>query len=210
MKRVLLSTVATVSAALFVATGASAAEIVECAGAGCVQTDENVLLTDATGVAVVTGETNQTGAQVLFTSDTDTLNAEASGQSTITAVDEVLNSLTFSLQGFSFQTAEFNLLNGLISPIEVSILTSSGATDTFTIDNSNGSNWFAITADAGEVLTSATFTSAGGFDSFRQLRLGGVTAAVPEPGTWAMMLLGFGAIGFSMRRRQRALLTQAA
>ncbi len=31
----------------------------------------------------------------------------------------------------------------------------------------------------------------------------GVVAAVPEPGTWAMMLIGFGAIGFSMRRRQR-------
>jgi hypothetical protein len=27
-------------------------------------------------------------------------------------------------------------------------------------------------------------------------------AAVPEPGTWAMMLLGFGAIGYSMRRRR--------
>lgn len=30
-----------------------------------------------------------------------------------------------------------------------------------------------------------------------------VTGAVPEPGTWAMMLLGFGAIGASMRRRRR-------
>ena len=30
----------------------------------------------------------------------------------------------------------------------------------------------------------------------------GVAAAVPEPGTWAMMLLGFGAIGFAMRRRR--------
>lgn len=28
--------------------------------------------------------------------------------------------------------------------------------------------------------------------------------AVPEPGTWAMMLLGFGAIGFGMRRRKSA------
>lgn len=27
--------------------------------------------------------------------------------------------------------------------------------------------------------------------------------AVPEPGTWAMMLLGFGAIGFAMRRGRR-------
>lgn len=28
-------------------------------------------------------------------------------------------------------------------------------------------------------------------------------SAVPEPGTWAMMLLGFGAVGFAMRRRRR-------
>ena len=27
--------------------------------------------------------------------------------------------------------------------------------------------------------------------------------AVPEPGTWAMMLLGFGGIGLAMRRRRR-------
>lgn len=29
-------------------------------------------------------------------------------------------------------------------------------------------------------------------------------AAVPEPATWAMMLLGFGAIGFAMRRKAKA------
>ena len=32
---------------------------------------------------------------------------------------------------------------------------------------------------------------------------GQVVSGVPEPGTWAMMLIGFGAIGASMRRRQR-------
>lgn len=35
------------------------------------------------------------------------------------------------------------------------------------------------------------------------------TAAVPEPGTWAMMITGFGIIGFSMRRRRRATGTPA-
>jgi PEP-CTERM motif len=30
-------------------------------------------------------------------------------------------------------------------------------------------------------------------------------AAVPEPGTWAMMLMGFGVIGASMRRRRRPI-----
>jgi hypothetical protein len=36
------------------------------------------------------------------------------------------------------------------------------------------------------------------------------TTAVPEPATWAMMLLGFGAIGFSMRRRRQPTLAQVA
>jgi hypothetical protein len=37
-----------------------------------------------------------------------------------------------------------------------------------------------------------------------------LTPAVPEPATWAMMLLGFGAIGVSMRRRRRVPLAQLA
>lgn len=42
--------------------------------------------------------------------------------------------------------------------------------------------------------------------------LGGTVTinAVPEPGTWAMMLLGFGAAGFAMRRRRTPALAQIA
>jgi len=38
-----------------------------------------------------------------------------------------------------------------------------------------------------------------------------VAPPVPEPATWAMMLAGFGAMGFAMRRtRRKVLLTQIA
>ena len=37
-----------------------------------------------------------------------------------------------------------------------------------------------------------------------------IQEAVPEPATWAMMLLGFGAIGWQLRRRRSQMITQAA
>lgn len=36
------------------------------------------------------------------------------------------------------------------------------------------------------------------------------TGAVPEPGTWAMMLLGFGGMGVAMRRSRRRVVAQLA
>lgn len=39
--------------------------------------------------------------------------------------------------------------------------------------------------------------------------LDNVSIAVPEPATWAMMILGFGAIGFAMRRRRGQMLATA-
>ena len=50
-----------------------------------------------------------------------------------------------------------------------------------------------------------TFNLSGGFlsgASTLTISRASVVSAVPEPGTWAMMLLGFGAIGFSVRRRR--------
>lgn len=42
------------------------------------------------------------------------------------------------------------------------------------------------------------------FSGFRNVQLRNLSiSAVPEPSTWAMMLLGFGAMGVSMRRRRR-------
>ena len=32
--------------------------------------------------------------------------------------------------------------------------------------------------------------------------------AIPEPGTWALMLLGFAGIGFAIRRRRKPVISQ--
>lgn len=59
------------------------------------------------------------------------------------------------------------------------------------------------TASTGQFITGARFQSAG--QSFEFDNLASIAAtAVPESATWAMMLTGFGALGFAMRRRPAA------
>lgn len=56
------------------------------------------------------------------------------------------------------------------------------------------------------MFTIGTFSLSGGFTAGpATLTISRAVAAVPEPGTWAMMLLGFGAIGVAARRRRAAL-----
>ena len=52
----------------------------------------------------------------------------------------------------------------------------------------------------------------GSFDNevlFQNLVQASTTGAVPEPATWAMMLAGFGMVGFAVRRRQSVKTTIA-
>lgn len=78
----------------------------------------------------------------------------------------------------------------------------------------NGENKFAFAALNGESITNLSYNIVGGTaGSIRQVRIASADAgvpAVPEPATWAMMLFGFGAVGFSMRRRRQPLLAQIA
>jgi hypothetical protein len=59
-------------------------------------------------------------------------------------------------------------------------------------------------------LGSISLTNTGGYSNAVLYRSTAV-AAVPEPGTWALMLVGFGAAGASLRRRRsRSLIPQFA
>jgi PEP-CTERM motif len=167
----------------------------------------------------VVGTTNQTNTGVRFTSSTDTLVAPSAGASRVEAADGLLNQLTFSLaNSFTFTAAEFNLSplpgnNPLTeaTTVIISFVGANGVPSSQTISG-EGQNFINILATGGDRLTSVSFlatTPAGaGVNDLRQLRIGGIQApgapAVPEPATWAMMLVGFGAMGVSMRRRRRS------
>jgi hypothetical protein len=215
-KKILVA--ASLGLATMAASPASAAFDV-CAGSGqqCApQTDTNVLLTGGTNLTQVRANFNGSNVQTgVFTSvaDNGNLTADASGQAMINATTGLLNDLTFmTINGITFKTATFNIVGSGIVDIFGLNATGQVTTEQFTLGN--GSNFFGVTATGTDVLTGIRFTSATGVQDFRQLRLGGVstlTTAVPEPGTWAMMLVGFGAMGVAMRRRRRdAMLTQMA
>lgn len=211
---------------IFIATAAlgfagtsanAAAQLQQCtSGASCVSGTTNVNLGSySTGSAMVTGTVGtQAGAPVVqFTSNGgSTLLETNTGAATVfTADGSLLNQLTFTLLGgASFTAAEFNLEQGSLinssNPLMITLTALGGGTSTFSVTNPTGSNIFDIIAGAGESYTSASFsTTNGGFADFKQLRLvlANSTGPVPEPATWAMMLLGFGGIGFAMRRSQR-------
>jgi hypothetical protein len=68
---------------------------------------------------------------------------------------------------------------------------------------SNGQ--FSLTGlDAGQTFDKVLITTMAPIQMFKQnsINLMNVTPSVPEPGTWALMLLGFGGLGMTLRRRR--------
>lgn len=77
---------------------------------------------------------------------------------------------------------------------------------------SNGQNFFGLlTTMGGQNYYGFAYTTASNLNSFGFETVAGqaitatvdqAVAAVPEPSTWALMILGFGAVGYSLRRRR--------
>ena len=186
-------------------------------GSSCVSDTDNVLLDNAENVNVGTGSVN--GVPIEFrTTDADGMDLDASGQATIYSgtEDGVINNLTWELLSGAFSISEFNLID--LGNVDFDVTISSllnGVVTTTSINylaTNNGNNRFGVQAGVGEVITGVTINSTAGFGSFKQLRidLASPTTAVPEPATWAMMLLGFCGIGMGIRRSRKPAFAQIA
>ena len=187
-------------------------------GSSCVSDTDNVLLDNAENVNVGTGSVNGTPIQ-FRTTDADGMDLDASGQATIYSGTEggLINNLTWELLGgAAFTISEFNLidLGNADFDVTISSLLNGVVTTTSITYNAtnNGNNRFGVLAGAGEVITGVTINSTAGFGSFKQLRidLASPTTAVPEPATWAMMLLGFCGLGMAVRRSRKPAFAQIA
>lgn len=157
---------------------------------------------------VVTGVT-QNGYQLTFTTTTgQTLTTPSQGQARIeTASGESLTSIEITpTDGIGFDFIEFNLFGGgNPGSLYVYAFDQFGNLfdETFT-GNLNGENFTFAATDAAQYITKIGFTGTPGISDIRQIRVGpgANMSAVPEPAAWAMLLFGFGGLGFVMRRRK--------
>jgi hypothetical protein len=176
------------------------------------QGTDNVLLNPATNVTTVTGTVGQNNLLVDFTSTSGSglLNANPSGQATVSGGTgntqlsfELANNATFTRSVFNINAATDG---SVLIRVEGLNIIGGFFQDDFTVD-ANGQNFFTVTSINGQLMTDISLTAINGatFEDVRQVRLGGgsVVSTVPEPSTWAMMLLGFAGIGFMAYRRNQ-------
>jgi hypothetical protein len=81
-----------------------------------------------------------------------------------------------------------------------------GGNTVFNLVMGSGDTHFAFEGINGQSITNLHFvanTPPGTIDLIKQVRIIAAPGAIPEPGTWGMMLLGFTGIGMALRRSRR-------
>jgi hypothetical protein len=153
------------------------------------------------------------GGELVTFSSTDTLSLNGAGEATIDA--DPLNNLLVSFIS-SYSVLGWNVeLPGGKAPAggySMQVSVNGGSTlgvDMFVVDPLNPPQKYIITGTDGDAVSSLAFTFDPGVDAMKQFRLtvgdgGGTGNEVPEPSTWALMILGFGGAGAMLRRRRTA------
>jgi hypothetical protein len=194
--------------ALALTAGAASADIVIVSGSVPQNPDENVMLSTGAVGTTVFGTTNQTNSSVTFVGS-ESLTEPSNGQARIEASDGSFTTLEFFLTDplLTFTSAEFNI--NALSDGMITINATDDGGSLFSMPfaiSAAGQNFFNLTGINGQSISNVSFTSTGQIADVRQIRLGGVaglTSVVPEPASWAVMILGFGMIGAGLRLRRR-------
>jgi hypothetical protein len=239
MRRVLITALATAAATLAVASPAFA-DVTQVAASSVQGTLVHGTNTEQTA-ATVTGNLGQNGPNIVnFDADTngpgDLLRLQdGSGQADVTGAEitlggtpndtyNILSGNIYLTGHAGMQDIEFAFTSGAIGTVDfiLTTLEADGVTTMNTaFDNvaiGNGDTFYAFLASNGESITNLFYhidSPPGSVSLIKQVRIdlaGQFNSGVPEPGTWAMMLLGFGGIGFAMRRgrKQNGRLLQVA
>ncbi len=121
---------------------------------------------------------------------------------TLYGLDAVTDSLVRATNANAGTYTNTSTLGNIFAPLGAGITFMPGDRVGFDISGSTNQGFFSLN-DAFFSVDQVT----GLATSLGALGVGGITgitaaAAVPEPATWAMMLIGFGAVGYSMRKRQ--------
>ena len=178
-----------------------------------------LLLGLVAGTALALGSTAASAAETITPINSAVLNAAGTSGpfgSTIVGQSSFNDSFLFHLDnnvmldGQVGTIALFNLLNINFSSIYVD---SVGNAFVKTSTDPGPEQWALttpLTLSAGDhtLFVNGNLANGPGNASYAgTLNLG---AAVPEPATWGLMLLGFGGIGMALRRRRRPALAQIA
>lgn len=172
---------------------------------GALQPDENVLFqSDDPMGSTAFGETNNTTTGVTFVG-IEALLTPSMGQARIEAADGGLSELEFFLTDpllLGFTEVEFNIFGTRGSADSVDLQFTDQFNNVFTQTSVivNGQNFFSAEAIDGQVITNVSFVLNGDVVDVQQFRIGGITP-VPEPSSWALMMLGVGLTGAAMRKR---------
>jgi hypothetical protein len=131
----------------------------------------------------------------------------------LTSQAQIIGEVANILITFSAPVTAFSLNYGTFNGIDVNFELSNGDTATrgsafLLFDFYSANDFFGVTSDT--LFTSVLVTSTDEALNLNNINFGSAVSAIPEPSTWAMMMLGFAGIGLLGYRRSRRRTAVAA